>query len=291
MMRLIRLGDFLAILMVIPVLALTTRAGSGWMIASATQNLSAAPAPQLLMAMMAALLAVLGWAIFRVTGGISLVAGISVAAAGLAALSLGYPAWQRGAQMRALAPVFAGDIGPVALVPGQERIRLADYRDGAPYGRGVTCHAGCLALLAEGLTETVVLSPEFDAAPEGLSVRLDRDTQGCRHTGSCLALDAAEGPAPRLTVLRSVVQAGGAMPMPPEARGLGLTGFMRTEVYLGKLLILRRTSIQAPGLDAFSLPVYRTGIGFGYPRRPVWLAPQRLKAHAPLPEILRAVSR
>lgn len=288
-MRLTPVGDILAIATLVPVLALTTRAGSEWIMAAGGEQMGTAPLPGLLMTMIAALLAVLGWAIFRMTGGVSLVAGISIAVAGLAALSLGYPAWQRGAQMRALAPLFAEDIGPLALVPAPEALRLVDYRDGAPYGRGVTCHAGCNALLTQAGVETVVLSPDTEAP--GLAVRLARDTPGCLQTDGCLATTAHAGAAPGVTIRRQVIHAGSDTPLPEAARGLGLTAWMRTEVYMGSLLILRRTSIEAPGLDAFTLPVLTAGSGFGYPRRPVWLAPQRLKAHDPLPEILSAISR
>lgn len=288
-MQLTRLCDILALLALIPVLALTTRAGSLWLTAAAQQAASPLQTLIVLSGVLTVLLAVLGWTIFRITGGVSLVAGISLAAAGLALLSLGYPAWERNKAMRTLAPVFASDFGPVEALPDLSRLRLADYSDGQTYGRGVTCRVDCLALLSEGLVQEVVLSPAFEMDPTGYSVSLDRDTAGCLRTEGCVKTTLSDRDGPDVTLVRSVVHANGPAPLPREARHMGILALMRTEIYVGNRPILRRTSVEIVGLQAFTLPVLDRRGRFAYPRQPVWLSPQPLTAHAPLSEVLRAV--
>lgn len=289
-MRLTRVAESLTLLALIPVLALTTRAGSHWLTLAATQAADTTVPLAPLSSAMAILLLALGWAICRITGGLSLVTGLGLCAAGLAALSLGYPAWERGRQMRALAPIFASDFGPAEAIPAPARVVLADYRDGAVYARGVTCAADCLALLDHEAVDTVILGAPFGQPPAGLAATLAQDTTGCMGLDSCVTMARQEGPGPRLTILRSVIRAGSGMAMPPAARGRGLEEWMRVEVYLDGKRILRRTSAKAPGLQAFTLPTI-TWKGLKYPRQAIWLSPETLTAHGPLPEVFAAVTR
>lgn len=289
-MRLTRIGDIIALLALIPVLTLTTRAGSHWLALAATQTTGPVASLALLGSAMTILLAVLGWAIYRLTGGVSLVAGLSLAAAGLAAVSLGYPTWQRNQQMHAFAPVFASDFGPTKMVPAPKRVRLADYRNGEVYARGVACPTDCLALLYGGAVDEVALGAPFGQNPAGLSAKLDRETPGCAEIGGCVTMVNSTEPLPRLTILRSLIRADSSLSIPPEAQGYGFDAWIRVEVYLDGERILRRTSARASGLQTPTLPTV-TMNGLGYSTSPVWLSPQRLTAHGPLARILEAVTR
>ncbi|ETA51087.1 hypothetical protein [Ponticoccus alexandrii] len=289
-MRLTRVAESLTLLALIPVLALTTRAGGHWLTLVASHAAGSTLPLAHLSGAMTVMLIVLGWAIYRITGGLSLAAGLSLSVAGLAALSLAYPNWERGQQMRALAPVFASDFGPTRAIPAPDRVGLADYRDGAVYARGVTCAEDCLDLLHQGAVEAVVLGAPFAQSPAGLAAKVLPDMPVCKDIESCVTMAHHEGPAPRLMILRSVIRAESELSMPPTAQGRGLDAWVRVEIYLDGRPILRRTSAMVRGLRPFTLPTV-TWNGLVHSRQAIWLSPQSLTAHDPLPEILAAVAR
>lgn len=294
-MTLTRIGDILAALALGGVLALTTRAGSEWLMITAISGF----APFLMIAAFLgvglAVLAVLGWAVFRVTGGMSTILGFGAALLAVAVVAVGYPAAERLRHTNEIAPLFTGDFGPVRRVPAQARVMLAEYRDGQVFGRGVQCREECRSLLTEGLVDEVRLAAPFGAAPAGMSVRLDTATEGCGTLGACLDIrPAAPGPPPALVIQRSLDTGPPETALLTGADGPDIHGVQRVTIYFEGQPILRRTSGAVHTLPPVALPVATRGamgerLAIGYDRRRFWLSPHAPGGHSRLTRLLSAV--